>query len=190
MKKHHVHTTLSPRHYALLEKYTEKYVTQQKALEFALESLDYFVRQSQSRSPEDVMWSQMDADVRKQIIIMQKDSYKVLLESSEIDTFIGHLNKNIPMEFAIEYFYRKPLREFTLKELMDAIVLKVKIQNTADMINYTDDGDFYSLNISHNLGLNHSKVLQNSKESIFRKYGARFESQITDRSVFIKIYKN
>lgn len=40
MSKRRVSTTISIKHWELLKKYTEKYETQQKVLELALESLE------------------------------------------------------------------------------------------------------------------------------------------------------
>ena len=189
MKKYHVHTTISAKHWALLNRLTEKYETQQKALEKALESLESNPQADAQQSIEDRIWAQAGKDFRKVIVIMHKDSYKHLLDYADIDRFIEYMTKDVPMRSFIEHVSGKPLKELTLKELLDAVTLKVKIQNTADMINYTDDGDHYTLVITHSLGLNHSKVLKTGKESLFNSYGARTESKITAKSVFVKIYK-
>jgi hypothetical protein len=190
MKKYHIHTTISEKHMALLNRLTEKYETQQKALEKALESLESNPQADAPQSIEDRIWAQSGKDFKKVIVIMHRDSYKNLLDYADIEQFIGYMSKDIPMKSFIEYVSGKPLREMTLKELLDAVTVKVKIQNTADMINYTDDGDHYTLVITHGLGLNHSKVLKVGKESLFNSYGARTESEVTEKSVFVKIYKN
>jgi hypothetical protein len=190
MKKHHVHTTISAKHWAILNKLTEQCETQQKALEKALESMESGSQLSPPKSVEDKIWAQWGTNFNKVAVIMQKDSYKVLLDSADIDRFLEYLADHKPMTFAIEYVSGKPVKDLTLKELLDAIVTKVKVQNTADMINYTDDGDHYTLTISHSLGLNHSRVLQIGKESLFNTYGVKTESTITENSVFVKIYKN
>jgi len=189
MKKYHIHTTISEKHMALLNRLTEKYETQQKALEKALESLESNPQADAPQSVEDRIWAQSSKDFRKVIVIMHKDSYKNLLDYADIDRFIDYMRKDVPMKSFIEHVSGKPLKELTLKELLDAVTLKVKIQNTADMINYTDNGDHFTLVITHSLGLNHSKVLKTGKESLFNSYGARTESKITEKSVFVKIYK-
>lgn len=189
MKKHHIHTTISEKHWAMLNKLTEKYETQRITLEKALENLESNPQSDTSLSMEDRIWAQCGRDFKRVIVIMHKDSYKTLLDISDIDRFVEYMANQIPMKSFIEYVSGKPLKDLTLKELLDAIVIKVKTQNTADMINYTDDGDYYTLVISHSLGLNHSKVLQIGKESLFNSYGVRTESRTTEKSVFIKIYK-
>jgi hypothetical protein len=190
MKKHRICTTVSEKHWNLLKKNAEKFETQQNAIEHALESLEYGSKHSHLQAPEDKIWAQMGADFRKVVVIMQKDSYRFLLDNCDMDRFIDYMAAKRPMEFAIEYVYGKTLQELSLKELIEALIMKVKIQNSADMISYTDDGDHYSLQISHSLGLNHSRVLQVGKESTFKQYGVKTESFITDKSVFVKIYKN
>lgn len=189
MKKHHIHTTISEKHWALLNKLAEKYETQQIALEKALESLESNPQSDAPQSMEDKIWGQCGRDFRKVIVIMHRASYKNLLDHADIDRFIEYMTKDIPMKSFIEHVSGKPLKDLTLKELLDAVITKVKIQNTADMINYTDDDDHYTLVITHGFGLNHSKVLQTGKESLFKSYGVRTESHITEKSVFIKIYK-
>ncbi len=189
MKKYRINTTVSLKHNALLKKHAEKYGSQQKAIEHALELLDNNTTQTPSLSQEDQVWLQMGKDFRKVLIFLQKDSYKMLLDNVDMDRCLEYLANQKPVIFLIEYYYRKPLRECSLKEIMDAIVLKLKIQNSCDMVNYTDDGDHYSLNISHSFGPNQSKILQIGKEGIFKAYGVKTESKISERGLFMKIYK-
>lgn len=190
MKKYRINTTVSSKHHALLKKHAEKYASQQKTIEHALELLDNNPSQSSQLSEEDQVWLQIGRDFRKVLIFIQKDSYQILLDNSDMDKCLEYLAKQKPVIFLIEYYYRKPLKECSLKEIMDAIVLKLRIQNSCDMVNYTDDGDYYSLNISHSFGPNQSKILQIGKEGIFKAYGVKTESKISDRGLFMKIYKN
>jgi hypothetical protein len=50
------------------------------------------------------------------------------------------------LEYVIEFFYQKPLKECSLKEILDGLVFNAKICHLFDAVNYTDDGDHYTLN--------------------------------------------
>jgi hypothetical protein len=56
LHNHRISTTISQRHWALLQKHAEKYETQQKALELALESLENSAKQSPVLSQEEKLW--------------------------------------------------------------------------------------------------------------------------------------
>jgi hypothetical protein len=100
------------------------------------------------------------------------------------------VDKSRPIEFSIEYYYQKPLKECTLQEVIDCTVLGCKIMNNVDTISYADVGDYYELNITHTLGINASKVHVMVIGSALHSYGVRFEYTLSERTVFFKIYKN
>lgn len=45
------------------------------------------------------------------------------------------------------------------------------------------------LNMTHSLGLNASKYIMISHESVFRTYGVDFKTSISEKTVFMKIFK-
>ena len=59
-----------------------------------------------------------------------------------------------------------------------------------DTADYVDNINYYMLNISHNLGINMSKILIILIENMFKSYGAKFKSQFSQRSIFFKIFKD
>lgn len=58
------------------------------------------------------------------------------------------------------------------------------------MINCTDKGEHYFLKIIHNLNIKFSKSLEDLINSVFEDYGVRTEKEISEKVLFIKIYKN
>ena len=190
MKKYRLSTTISPKHWALLKKYSEKYATQQKALERALECLDSSSLMSSQLSEEDKAWLLVGRDLRPQTILAPKEMWRTLIETADLDKFQDYVDECRPIEFNIEYFYQKSLKECTMKEVIECIILTCKISNNVDIISYADAGDYYGLNITHMFGANHSKCLVMGIGSALRSYGVRFEQTLSERTVFFKIYKN
>ncbi|WP_230627865.1 hypothetical protein [Methanosarcina barkeri] len=56
MKKHRIATTISEKHWILLKKYGEKFETQQKALELALECLENNSKQCPKLTIKQNIW--------------------------------------------------------------------------------------------------------------------------------------
>ncbi len=58
-----------------------------------------------------------------------------------------------------------------------------------DTVNYADDGDYYSLKITHSLGGNATDLLSVSIESALASCGIPSESTTSGKTVFMKIFK-
>ncbi|WP_292374079.1 hypothetical protein [Methanosarcina sp. UBA411] len=188
MKTHRISTTISQKHWELLKKHTEEFGTQQKVLELALESLENSSKQSPELSREERIW--LTQKSMKTICPILKDNLKVLLETANIEMFNEYLNKYKPLEYTMEYYFQKPLKEISLKELLDGVVITGGMSNWFDTIDYTDDGNHYTMLITHSLGLNNSKINKMGIESMFETYGVRVESTISEKTIFMKIFKN
>ena len=190
VKKYRLSTTISPKHWSLLKKYSEKYETQQKALEQALECLDNRSPSALSLSDEDKLWIRIGREIMPALVLFPKDYFKKLEQNIDLDDFQQYVNLQKPTEFAIEFYYQKPLKTCSLKEIVDCIVLNFKVQGSADSVICKDAGDSYEIYVSHTLGLKNSKILIMMNESALNAYGARFESTYSERGVFFKVYKN
>jgi hypothetical protein len=188
--KHRISTTISQKHWEILSQYTEKYNSQQKVLEHALENLESNPSPSHRLSREEELWDRIGKEIKDTLVIFQKSQAKIILESVDIERYREYIINQKPVEFAIEYYYKKPLKECSLQEIIDAMILNIKIQGSSDSISYTDDGDHYTINITHNLGINSSRLVVMMNESLFKSYGARSESNFSERSIFFKVYKN
>jgi hypothetical protein len=187
LKTHRISTTISQKHWELLKKHTEEYETQQKVLELALESLENSSKQSPELTREERTW--LTQRSMKTICSILKDSLKVLLETADIELFKEYLNKYKPLEYTIEYYFQKPLKEMSLKEVLDGVVIMGDMSNWFDTIDYANDGNHYTLLITHSLGLNNSKLNRMGIESLFETYGAKVESTISEKTIFMKIFK-
>jgi len=190
MKKYRLSTTISPKHWSLLKKYSEKFETQQKALEHALESLDDRSLASNLLSEEDKVWYRISKDIRMTKVLIQTDYFMMLLKTADIEPFKEYVAVHQPVAFAIEYYYRKPLKECSLREVLDCILLNSRIMNIADNIDYKDKGDYYELIIIHSFGINMSKMHLIAHENAFGSYGVKFDCNYSERHVFFKIYKS
>jgi hypothetical protein len=106
-----------------------------------------------------------------------------------MERFKEYVYNQKPAEFAIEYYYKKPLKACSFQEIMDATILKWRIVGGLDMIDCKDNGEFCTINIIHSMGLNFSKILVMEQESLHKSCGIKIESDFSDRSVFFKIHK-
>ncbi len=187
LKTHRISTTIWQKHWELLKKNTEELGIQQKVLELALESLENSSKQSPELTREERTW--LTQRSMKTICSTLKDSLKVLLETADIEMFNEHLNRYKPLEYTMEYYFQKPLKEMSLKEVIDGVVIMGGMSNWFDTIDYTDEGNHYTMLITHSLGLNNSKLNRMGIESLFETYGAKVESTISEKTIFMKMFK-
>jgi hypothetical protein len=190
LNNHRISTTVSQKHWALLNKYSEIYHTQQKALELALESLEKSSDQSSQLSREEEAYIRVGREIKDTLFVSHKEFIKMLVETADMEQYKEYILSQKPEEFAFEYYYKKPLKACSLLELVEGMIINIRVQGSADEVNYADDGDHYTINITHNLGLNFSKMLVIRHESLFKSYGVKSESHFSEHSVFYKLYKN
>jgi len=188
MKTHRISTTISQKHWELLKKHAEEFETQQKALERSLECLENRSKQIQALAEEEKLWMRL-ASVKTACLI-QKEYLKRLMETADIELQKEYIIKDKPIEYTIEYYFQKPLQECSLKEVIDGLVINSRISNWFDTVDCTNDGSHYTLKITHSLGINTSKIIKMLDESVFKTYGVKVESIISEKTIFIKIFKN
>ena len=189
MKKHHVHTTISPKHMALLEKHSVKFETKQKVLEYALECMDKNHSQSSTPlSPEEEIWMQLGRET-KTICLVHKDVMKEFLRTVDLDRIKVLITTTQPVKYNIEYSLQKPLGECSLKEVIDGAILSAKVSRWFDTLNCTEAEDSYTLVFTHDMGLINSKIVQMLFENVFAIYGARTETTVSEMTFIQKIYK-
>jgi hypothetical protein len=187
MKNQRISTTISQKHWELLKKHAEVIGTHQKVLQLALESLDSHSIPEQSAENE--LWARMGREL-KNVCMVQRELLKVAVENSDIEIIIKYMASENTLSYMTEYYCRKPLKKCSLKEVMNAVVISGRVANWFDAVNYTDDGKYYTINIGHSLGLNHSKLSKTLLETLFETYGVKTDSEISDRSIFVRVYKN
>jgi hypothetical protein len=189
MKNNRISTTISSKHRAMLLKLAEKHGSQQKALEYALDSLENDQRPISRLSPEEEKYARKTLELNS-VCIINKDALKILLENMNQERIMRNINEQAPMQYVIEYHVQKPLKECGLKEIVDVFVANTRMANWFDTVDCTDDGDHYTMILSHSLGLNNSKLTKALIENLFNAYGVKTESAISERTVFVKIPKN
>lgn len=188
MKKYRISTTISPKHAALLKKHAESLDSQQKVLELALECYDDRSRHLPPLSPEDELWLRIGMEV-KSACIVQKDALKELLYTADMERLVQYVANEMPIVYVLEYYYQKPLRDCSLKELIEGMVINARASHWLETVDYTDDGDHFTLKITHDLGMNGSLLHKAMCENVFHTYGVKTASKVSERSVFITAYK-
>jgi hypothetical protein len=176
------------KHWDLLEKYAEKYDTHQKVLEMALENMDHGIKQH-PQSKEEELWTRMGRDMNSTCII-PKDGYKELITTANFERFQQYAARQRPLEYLIEFYCQKPLTDCSLEEIIDGIVVSGKLTNFFDAISYKDNGGFYALKVTHDLGIHNSKIIEILIDGMFKTYGAMTEIKTSERGLFIKVFKN
>ena len=190
MKKYRVNTTISPEHHEILLKHRDKLGTKQKVLEQALESLENNGEQPPELSRGEKQWIRNYREMRNTLTVLPHELLKTLLKTADIDGWRAYIDKVQLAQFGLEYFYNKPLKEFSLQEVIEGIVFTIKLQGSSDTINYTDNGDHFMINVTQSLGIFCSEALIIMFGSVLNTYGAKFETHFTERSFYFKIYKN
>lgn len=189
MNKRRVCTTISAEHWELLKKYTTKFETQQKALEAALENLESSSKQNPAISQEDRFWLQMRE--LKVMISIHKDIFLELVKTADYEKVNKILATYGLAEYMIVFHYQRPIRECSLKEVMDGIVITARAANWLDTINYIDNSDHYMLIATHSVGsIKYSNSFRIFYETLFEAYGVKTNSEMSDNSLFIKIQRS
>ncbi|HEY9245449.1 MAG TPA: hypothetical protein VIO11_01240 [Candidatus Methanoperedens sp.] len=191
MNKHRINTTISAKHREILKRHTEKYGSQQKVLEAALESLENGSNQY-PLSPEEDYLLELHRKFGFNICVLSKTMVKESLKFGGFDRMIKKADEINLLETQIVIFCKKPLRECSLREIMEAIFHSLKLGNIYDIVEYEDHDNFYLLRITHylNFGGDTQKSLKLAYDKFFDKCGVKTESELSENNLFMKIYKN
>lgn len=188
--KRRISTTISAKHWELLKKYTEKFETQQKALEFALENVNNGSKQSQALSPEEEVWLRIYREQRSFICILARKVFEDLMDSADLERQLKLMAMINPGEWLVSWYYQKPLKKCSLKEVIDGTIFIIKIGNYFDSVACSEEFNCYTVGASHSLGMKGSKLFKMWFENLFEAYGVKTESEISVNGIFIKIHKN
>jgi hypothetical protein len=187
LKKHRVSTTISQKHWDLLQKYSEKYETHQRAIEVALESLEYSSNKSQELTPEENLWLRLKRE--NVVCVFEKNAFKLLIENANIEPLQEIFNKQKLMESSLEYLFQRPLKELSLIEVIEGLVTIGRLVNWLDTVDYKDDGNNYRLVVTHSFGPNVSKIILTAFGSVFKNYGVKADITVSPMTIFMKISK-
>lgn len=188
IRKHRINTTISLKHREMLDMQLEKYDTQRNVLENALESLERG-EDVKEFSEEEEVWLRMHNEINTILTLLPWGLGKLLLETADMDDFRHYIGNMKHVESILEYNFRKPLKEFTIPELIHGVILNIKMQNSTDTLKVEEYHDHHMIYLTHRLGINCSKCLVIMNGSVFDTAGVSYETKISERSVFFKIYK-
>jgi hypothetical protein len=189
MHKIRISTTISPKHFAILKKHAKEHGTQQKALELALETFDKKALEGSSLSQEESFI--LRAWREKMACVIYKELLSMLIKTADLKQSEDWYNTNTTvMAFMIEFLNQRPFKELSLREVLDDLVTLAKISNFFNRYTYSDEGDHYMLKIYHDYGFNGSKYFLFTVENLFNFCGVKYKSSVSDKTIFVKIYKN
>jgi hypothetical protein len=188
MNKRRISTNISQKHWELLKKWEEKYGTQQKTLEVALENLE----NNSKKSPELNMEEKalMSLIKYKKVVVFGKDAFKLLIENANIEPLQKYFIQHRGIEFGIEFLFQKPLKEISLEEFVYGFVVNARYINWLDTVECKDEGSHYTLVMTHSFSPKVSKSLVTVFENMLRNYGVDFQIAVSSMTIFIKIFKN
>ena len=188
MNKHRVNTTISAKSWELLKKYAAEYGTQQKALEFALENLENGKLQGEKLSQQEQFWLQ--AEKLNVVCLVHRDIFYELFKTANCEQLNELLMKQDMVGYMVAMYYEKPLKECSLKEVMNGIVAISNAGKAFDSFNYKDDGNHYTIKISHSARtINYSNSIKILFETLFKAYGVKTHSDVSENNLFIKVEK-
>ncbi len=191
MRKNRICTTISARHWGLLRKHLEKFMTQQKVLEAALEKLEESSSRDSELRSDEKLWNDMGKELRHNLCIIHKDVIKEVFKSGGFERMAKKSAEMNLMEFQVIFSCKKPLKECNLMEIMEGIVQSYRLVNIFDTIEYEDLGNYYLLIIFYNLDIGTCTMnIMSGFEKLFRKCGVKTESELSENHFFMKIYKN
>jgi hypothetical protein len=171
----------------MLKKYAGQYGSQQCALERALESLDNGSNQNSELSREQQFILKTWED--KVSCVSNIECFRWLMETADLDLYKIRFGDVNPMVYTLEYIYQRSFKEFSLKEIIDGIEAAFKISNWVDSFIHADDGDYYRIKIYHSIGMRGSKLILTLIEDVIKAYETKYESTLSEKSVFINITK-
>jgi hypothetical protein len=188
LKTHRISTTISQKHWELLKKHAEKYETQQKVLELALENLENSSRQIPELTLEEKYWMRLKQ--AKSLVIIERNAFKSLIDTADIELLSELFVRDKTIEYTIELYFLKSLDECSLKEIVNGLVINLKITNWLDTIDYTDCDSHYKMIITHDLGFTFAKILTIWIDNMFKTHRIKVESIHSTKTIFTKIFKN
>lgn len=189
MKKHRINTTISVKHWEILRKHAAKYESQQKTLELALESLVNNEIPGQKLTPIEQIWLQTEK--LNVVCLLHKDIYYELFKIADCELLNELFMKHNMAEYMIVMYYNKPLKECSLKEVMDGLVVVSNAAKVFDSINYWDEDTNYIIKITHSARtIKYSNSVKILLESLFKAYGLKIQCEISFSSIFSKVPKN
>ena len=189
MKSHRISTTISEKHWVLLNKLVEKFQTQQKTLEVSLESLENGLKNStETLTREDKAWMQ----IKKQntLCVIDKNAFNLIIQNANCEPLYEYFIQNKLLESRIELLFKKPTKELNLEELIVGIVSASKLINWIDTVEYTENDIHYSIVMSHSLGQEISKMISDSYRNMFKTNGIKAEIKSSTKNIFLDVFKN
>jgi hypothetical protein len=116
--------------------------------------------------------------------LIPRESPKTFFDAGDSKKFEEDVARYVPMEHAVEHLYHRPIKELSLREIVDGLVINLRVSpRRLDTVHCSDDGDYYTLKATHSMGPNCSRITHQLCDSLFGRYGAKTEGTIRKRSI-------
>jgi hypothetical protein len=124
----------------IITKACKKYETQQKALELALEGLENNSNQLPELTLGQKFWLVYESI--DSVCCIQKGALRILMETVNLEQFAEYVIRKKPIECVLEYFLQKPLKECSLKEIVDGLTTVFRLSHLFEKVEYKDNNDY------------------------------------------------
>lgn len=191
MRKLRLNTTISQKHWELLDKNVQKHGTQSRVLEAALEALKSELESNEARlPPEKQLLMRVMMEFGGCVCFLHKDLFLELVRTMDFERVTEIVTKLKLPELNVAFYYQKPIKECSLKEVVDGAVIACKVGNWLQSISCADKGEYYLIEATHGGGcLKCSKLFNLYFENLFNAYGAKTQCTLSEYGLFVKVFK-
>ena len=161
---------------------------EQKTLEIALERFENTELPDQKLTPMEQIWLQTEK--LNVVCLVHKDIFYELFKMADCELLNELFMKHNMAEYMIVMYYNKPLKECSLKEVMDGLIVVSNAAKVFDSINYRDEDTHYIIKITHSARtIKYSNSVKILLKTLFNSYGLKIQCDISDSSIFSKVPK-
>ncbi len=171
-QKRRISTTISGRHWKILENLMEEYGSQQKVLEAALEKLA-------DESP----FSEFTELQKQRALLLSYPGIVIIPRQTIKHTLEGNWEKIAEeglFELGILVTSGKMVENFGFRELVKSFCHLLKLLNLFDDIIPEEEGGVMKLKLIHQEGRTYSEYLANLNEHFFRRWGIECKTEISE----------
>jgi hypothetical protein len=183
-----IYTTISKKHYSILKKYEEKYRTQAKTLELALELLNGKPLLSEEEQIWRIVYKTPRAVTINRDLLIRL--FEVFLERNGGEQELRDLcTKSGYLCTLFLSILGKPVDQANLREAVDALYMLYNFSHFFERVSLREQDNFYELTLTHPGNKFYSMAFKIFTEIILKDLNLKIESRIEEHYLILKIYK-
>ncbi|MEM2924554.1 MAG: hypothetical protein QXJ68_02550 [Methanocellales archaeon] len=175
-----LNTTISKMHYQILEKYKERYGSQKKTIEAALELLEK--QNNPGLSSEDELWLKLRKEC--DIAAFSRVTARDIIAGKPEEAI-----KNNYLPFYLEWLYKKPIAQLSLEEVLSGLKKLLETINICKCLNFSRE--LNTFRVVGYIGMNYetSEFYAKYISYFLERYcNCRVVSSITDTGITLDIH--